>query len=525
MVKKSFPFAIAGLVFVVAGCAQLSQILGGQSSTTSKPSAPTSVTATPLTTGDGQLSVSWGAVNGATSYNLYWAAGSNVTTSTGTKIAGATSPEVLNNIPQGAPYSFIVTAVNANGEGAASSPVTQSLTATTNHVYVAGQLNQYPAYWKDGVLHQIGTSPGYTARMIVVTSTNVYVAGNQWSVTPNAPVYWNNDVLTTLAVPTGTTFWFFGGMAYTGTDLIISGTVKDASGNQLPVSWDNGVLTSLSIGTDTTGYTGSVLFTGGHLLIAGSTSTPNTDGNIVAWLDGALQVLSPGSGYGGGWINTLPSLPNLVTSGGDTYLFGTTYGPPAPGGAKPVYWMSNTTSSTVTVVSMPGGTDYVVSGMAVSGSNIYLSGSADQQPNDTTGVPEYWLNGTATALPLPSGASNGSGDYVVATGSDFYIAGDEVDTDKLFSSLDPLIPLYWKDGALVQLALPTGDPNARITGLDVSGSDVYAIATSGTSAGTGDFDYNLLTHGAYWKNGTLNVLPAGAAGSVSQAWWLTVAQY
>ena len=51
--------------------------------------------------------------------------------------------------------------------------------------------------------------------MIVVTSANVCVAGNQWSVTPNAPVYWNNNSITTLAVPTGTTFWFLGGMAYT----------------------------------------------------------------------------------------------------------------------------------------------------------------------------------------------------------------------------------------------------------------------------------------------------------------------
>ena len=55
MVKKSFLSRYAGLVFVVGGCAHLQpNTWAAKSSTTSKPSAPTSVTATPLTTGDGR---------------------------------------------------------------------------------------------------------------------------------------------------------------------------------------------------------------------------------------------------------------------------------------------------------------------------------------------------------------------------------------------------------------------------------------------------------------------------------------
>ncbi|MGD0078791.1 MAG: hypothetical protein ABSB91_09255, partial [Sedimentisphaerales bacterium] len=53
------------------------------------PSVPTGVTAS---AGDGQVSISWSAVSGATSYNIYWSTTSGVTKTNGTKITDATSP-------------------------------------------------------------------------------------------------------------------------------------------------------------------------------------------------------------------------------------------------------------------------------------------------------------------------------------------------------------------------------------------------------------------------------------------------
>src|SRR3989338_7574886 len=67
--------------------ANAAPVSGG--TTGSAPSAPTGVTAT---AGNGQVSISWSSVSGATSYNIYWSTTTGVTKTTGTKITGATSP-------------------------------------------------------------------------------------------------------------------------------------------------------------------------------------------------------------------------------------------------------------------------------------------------------------------------------------------------------------------------------------------------------------------------------------------------
>lgn len=83
------------------------------------PLAPTGVQATP---GNGQVAISWGAVTGADSYNIYWSNDAGrANKASGTRIAGikGTSPTVsylqtgLNN---GIGYYYVVTSVSANGE-------------------------------------------------------------------------------------------------------------------------------------------------------------------------------------------------------------------------------------------------------------------------------------------------------------------------------------------------------------------------------------------------------------------------
>jgi fibronectin type 3 domain-containing protein len=84
------------------------------------PGAPTGVTAS---AGDGQVTISWSAVTGATSYNLYWSTSTGVTKSNGTKIAGVTSPYTHTGRTNGTAYFYVVTAVNAAGESAESAQV------------------------------------------------------------------------------------------------------------------------------------------------------------------------------------------------------------------------------------------------------------------------------------------------------------------------------------------------------------------------------------------------------------------
>ena len=83
------------------------------------PSSPTGVSAV---AGNGQVTISWGAVSGATSYNIYWNTISGVTTAH-TPIMGITSPHLHSPLTNGTTYYYIVTAQNDGGESAPSTEV------------------------------------------------------------------------------------------------------------------------------------------------------------------------------------------------------------------------------------------------------------------------------------------------------------------------------------------------------------------------------------------------------------------
>ncbi|MHB8910895.1 MAG: fibronectin type III domain-containing protein [Syntrophales bacterium] len=89
-------------------------------SVTPAPAAPTDVTATP---GNGQVTIAWTAVSGATSYNIYWSTTSGVAPANGTKITGATSPYTQSGLINDTTYYYVVTAVDGNGESTPSSQV------------------------------------------------------------------------------------------------------------------------------------------------------------------------------------------------------------------------------------------------------------------------------------------------------------------------------------------------------------------------------------------------------------------
>ncbi|MDD5434938.1 MAG: Ig-like domain-containing protein, partial [Nitrospira sp.] len=73
---------------------------------TSAPSVPTGVKAT---AGNGQATITWDAVAGATSYNIYWSTTASITKGTGTKISGVTSPYIHTGRTNGTTYYYVVT--------------------------------------------------------------------------------------------------------------------------------------------------------------------------------------------------------------------------------------------------------------------------------------------------------------------------------------------------------------------------------------------------------------------------------
>jgi fibronectin type 3 domain-containing protein len=73
--------------------------------------------------GANSIKLSWTGITEATSYNIYWSTTTGVTKANGTKISNVTSPYNHTGLAIGTTYYYIVTAVNSNGESAASSEV------------------------------------------------------------------------------------------------------------------------------------------------------------------------------------------------------------------------------------------------------------------------------------------------------------------------------------------------------------------------------------------------------------------
>jgi kexin len=67
------------------------------------------------------VALSWDAVSGATSYNLYWSTASGVTNTNGAKITSVNTPLNHGGLVNGTAYFYVVAAVNSAGESTISS--------------------------------------------------------------------------------------------------------------------------------------------------------------------------------------------------------------------------------------------------------------------------------------------------------------------------------------------------------------------------------------------------------------------
>ena len=107
---------VNGTVSLATGSMIVENIAIGQS-VSSPTAAPSGVVAT---AGDRQISLSWSAMPGATSYNIYYSTATGVTRATGTQVTGTS---LVTGLTNGTPYYFVVTAVSANGESVESGQV------------------------------------------------------------------------------------------------------------------------------------------------------------------------------------------------------------------------------------------------------------------------------------------------------------------------------------------------------------------------------------------------------------------
>ena len=179
---KTFLIFAAMVILPFTGC-------GGSSSngsSSSKPTAPTNLTATP---GNGQVALSWNAASGASSYNVY-----DSTTSGGpyTKVGSTSNTNsTITGLTNGAVYYFVVTAVNSNGESSYSNQINATPVGTltppqppTNLTAAAGNAqvlltwnlsanttlyNVYESTSANGFFTKIGS----TSSVFAVINTNI----------------------------------------------------------------------------------------------------------------------------------------------------------------------------------------------------------------------------------------------------------------------------------------------------------------------------------------------------------------
>jgi hypothetical protein len=206
---------------------------------------------------------------------------------------------------------------------------------------------------------------------------------------------------------------------------------------------------------------------------------------------------------------------NLVTN---IYFGGTD-------GSNAVYWQNGVEYNLAMVTTLPPTTPIIgfVNNMAVSGSDVYIAGF-----NGKNSV--FWKNGVANLVPV-------SPSVVAVSGTDIYIAGGSMyakngtahslpssgtpgieimalsGNDVFFAGVDinpgvSFSPVYWKNGTEYKLPTLVKSASANVTGLAISGTDVYCAGTDGPP--------NSYTP-VYWKNGVENTLPTigGHGGWVS----------
>jgi hypothetical protein len=159
----------AAVVMVLAGLAACGG--GGGDTPVTPTSAPKGVEAAG---GDGQVTLSWTASTGATSYNAYWSATSGVTKTSGTQIPGVASPYAHLNRTNGTTYFYVVTAVNSAGESAASAQASATPTNVATPVQVEATVDRL---WRDDGYVNLGWSVSVMNNGIPVNNAIVSVNG------------------------------------------------------------------------------------------------------------------------------------------------------------------------------------------------------------------------------------------------------------------------------------------------------------------------------------------------------------
>lgn len=255
--------------------------------------------------------------------------------------------------------------------------------------------------------------------------------------------------------------------------VYIAGMQKDSvTGIDRACYWKNGNITFNALPEGNANYfANAIAVNGGDVYTTGYANLPSS-WRCQVWKNGQ-RLYSLGDGYSEGKA--------IAVAGTDIYVGGMLYEAPSTWIAS--YWKNQNPFTSLGI----SGNSARVTGMTVSGSNIYAVGNIGSSG-------KLWKNGTEVGLPNATGA-----DLVAVTssGTDVYVTGNVgVRTIR-----------YWKNSNHTDITVPVG-LQIFVFGIAVEGNDVYVC---------GREINNSVNIAKYWKNGNEVVLGDGIKNSVAHA--------
>jgi len=253
----------------------------------------------------------------------------------------------------------------------------------------------------------------------------------------------------------------------TDTNIYVAGYVNNYSNYlQIPAYWKNGALYKFA-DSSLNSSAESIAVHDTNVLISATIEHTNggaytaiyyLNGNKVVLADSAFVGMSQSAAFG--------------SCGCDIYVCGAMK---INGHYKAIYWKNGTAHL------LPNNSpDSFALGILENNGNIYVAGSAVTTVNSKYAV--YWKNDVS--YPLADTLSDSEARGIALVGADIYVAG--------YSRSGSInVAAYWKNG--VQ------------TNFDRGG--LLSVTTDGTNVFLGG-DQGISGQGAYWKNGTLNLLSA-----------------
>ena len=288
----------------------------------------------------------------------------------------------------------------------------------------------------------------------------------------------------------------------TEVDVYVAGMENNGRGVGVAKYWKNGQALALTDGTKEA-WANSITVVGSDVYVAGGDVTDNGNGIIAKyWKNGSPVALTDGSN----WADAM----SIAVSGNDVYVAGAILGIT---GLDAVYWkngnptfLPENTYPTQWTFDYPVSSTTIANSIFISGSDIYIAGQEISTDNAgyTSRSALYWKNGNA--IYFTHGELADKANSIFVSGQDVYACG-------------ALEARYWKNGT--SFYLPGSNGYTTIANsIFVSGSDVYVTGNQpdGEPFQT-YFGTSRKEVAKYWKNG----IPVNLSDGTKNAYATSIA--